>query len=77
VFNSKGAFIQREGATSEGVLGRLTPSRGIPRFPSDPFERRARRIFYLVPHQIVCKVPDLASLGNVVGIWEHCEINEE
>jgi hypothetical protein len=27
----------------------------ISRFPSDPFERRARRIFCLVPHQILMK----------------------
>jgi hypothetical protein len=35
-----------------GFLVDLPHPGGIPRFPSDPFERRERRIFFLVPHQI-------------------------
>jgi hypothetical protein len=35
-----------------GFLVDLSHPRRILRFPSDPFERRARRIFFLVPHQI-------------------------
>jgi hypothetical protein len=33
-----------------GFLVDLSHPGRIPRFLSDPFERRARRIFYLVPH---------------------------
>jgi hypothetical protein len=35
-----------------GFLVDLSHPGRILRFPSDPFERRARRIFFLVPHQI-------------------------
>jgi hypothetical protein len=35
-----------------GFLVDLPHLGGISSFPSDPFERRARRIFFLVPHQI-------------------------
>jgi hypothetical protein len=35
-----------------GFLVDLSHPGRIPRFPSDPFERRARRIFCLVPHQM-------------------------
>jgi hypothetical protein len=35
-----------------GFLVDLSHPGRIPRFPSDPFERKARRIFFLVPHQI-------------------------
>jgi hypothetical protein len=40
----------------EQILGGLdidfSHPRTIMRFPSDPFERKARRIFFIVPHQI-------------------------
>jgi hypothetical protein len=35
-----------------GFLVDLSHPGRILRFPSDPFERKARRIFFLVPHQI-------------------------
>jgi hypothetical protein len=35
-----------------GFLVELSHPGRIPRFPFDPFERKARRIFCLVPHQI-------------------------
>jgi hypothetical protein len=35
-----------------GFLVDLSHPERILRFPSDPFERRARHIFFLVPHQI-------------------------
>ena len=35
-----------------GFLVDLSHPRRIMRFPSDPFQRRARRIFCLLPHQI-------------------------
>jgi hypothetical protein len=35
-----------------GFLVDLSHPGRIPRFPSDPFEMKARRIFCLVPHQI-------------------------
>jgi hypothetical protein len=38
-----------------GFLVDLSHPGRILRFPSDPFERRARRIFCLVPHQILTK----------------------
>jgi hypothetical protein len=38
-----------------GFLVDLPHPRGISRFPSDPFERRARCIFFLVPHHIPTK----------------------
>jgi hypothetical protein len=44
-----------------GFLVDLPHLRGISRFPSDPFERRERRIFFLVPHQI----PMVESLGCI------------
>jgi hypothetical protein len=39
-----------------GFFVELSHPGRIPRFPSDPFERRARRIFCLVPHQIPTEV---------------------
>ena len=36
-----------------GFLVDLSHPGRIPRFPSDPFERKARHIFFLVPHQIL------------------------
>jgi hypothetical protein len=36
-----------------GFLVDLSHPGRIPRFPPDPFERRARRIFCLVPHHIL------------------------
>jgi hypothetical protein len=36
-----------------GFLVDLSHPGRIPRFPSDPFERRARCIFFMVPHQIL------------------------
>jgi hypothetical protein len=38
-----------------GFLVYLSHPWRIQRFPSNPFERRARRIFFLVPHQILMK----------------------
>jgi hypothetical protein len=35
-----------------GFLVDLSHPGRIPRFPSDPFERRERHIFFLIPHQI-------------------------
>jgi hypothetical protein len=35
-----------------GFLVELSHPGRIPRFPSDPFERKERFIFFLVPHQI-------------------------
>jgi hypothetical protein len=42
-----------------GFLVDLSHPRRILRFPSDPFERKARHIFCLVPHQI----PTVESTG--------------
>jgi hypothetical protein len=36
-----------------GLLVDLSHPGRILRFPSDPFERKARHIFFLVPHQIL------------------------
>jgi hypothetical protein len=36
-----------------GFLVDLSHPGRIPRFPSDPFERRERHIFFLVPYQIL------------------------
>jgi hypothetical protein len=47
------------GQLLRGFLVDLSHPRRILRLPSDPFERRARRIFFLVPHQI----PTEESIG--------------
>jgi hypothetical protein len=51
--SSKGALIQGEGATSKEVqwIDLSHPGR-VQRFPSNPVERKARHIFFLVPRQI-------------------------
>jgi hypothetical protein len=51
--SSKGTLIQGEGATSVEVqwIDLSHPGR-VQRFPSDPVERKARPIFFLVPRQI-------------------------
>jgi hypothetical protein len=48
--NSKGALIQGEGAAPEEVQGiDLSHLGRVQRFPSDPVDRKARCIFFLVP----------------------------
>jgi hypothetical protein len=55
-----------------GFLVDLSHPGRIPRFPSDPFERKARRIFCLVPHQILTEestgahCPDLDTFGGYI-----------
>jgi hypothetical protein len=50
----------------------LSHPRRIPRFPSDPFERKARRIFCLVPRQIPTEESSGAHFLNlgVQHFWQ-------
>jgi hypothetical protein len=76
--SSKGALIQGEGATFEEVQWiDLSLSGRVHRFPSDPVERRARRIFCLVPRQIPMEessgahFPDIESATLGEDTFDH------
>ena len=65
--NSMGALIQGEGTTLEEVKWiDLSHLGGVQRLPSDPVERKARRIFFLVPHQILTE----ESSRGIFQTWE-------
>jgi hypothetical protein len=48
-------------------LSRLVPSRENPKIPSDPFERKEKRIFFPVSHQIPTKKSSGAHFPAVEG----------
>jgi hypothetical protein len=64
--SSKGALIQGEGVAFEEVQWvDLSHPGGVQRFPFDPVERKARRIFRPVPHQIPTKESFGAHFPNL------------